>query len=166
MIEKDDIFIQIIYGWLGKTLYLDPLIKVKNQLASMGYDVEDGIGWQRPDLVAKALNNSKHKKKVVIGFSMGANCITWASHYLVSEVDLAVCYDPSLGWSLMPARLDPVNKKIKRCLHFRGTGWPVGGAPLFGDSVETHRYNLNHFSIPTNGEINRLTLEALKALET
>jgi hypothetical protein len=170
LIDRKDILIRIVYGHGGKgfSIAVSPgLIKLRDRLAGMGYTVRDDISWRDPDYIVADFNGAAgFKKKVMIGHSLGANCITWVSNKPVAPIDLAVAYDPSWGVPvLMPAPIERVSHRIKRCLHYRGLAFPVGGAQLSGPTVETIETWIPHLWITDSEWLHGKTFDALTALE-
>lgn len=165
MTERSAILVWVIYGWGGKGPASGGFIKFADRLRAMGYGVHDQYLWKYPHAIAKMLDASGYQKKVVLGYSMGANCISWLSNIVKKPIDLAVAYDPSIGFPFMPAKIEPVSDKIKRCIHYKGlVGYP-GMATLEGPTVEAIPTYTPHLAICYSEFLHRITLGAIADLE-
>jgi len=165
MTDRSDILVWVIYGQGGKGPLSYGFIKFADRLRAMGYSVHDEYLWKYPYAIAKVLDASGYQKKAVLGYSMGANCITWISNIIKKPIDLAVAYDPSIGIPLIPAKIEPVSDKIQRCIHYRGmVGYP-GMAKLEGPTVETIPTYTPHLGICYSEHLHRITLGVLADLE-
>ncbi len=164
--KHSDILVRIIYGWFTRSEHSEGLMILARRLREKGYDVVDDIRYNYADNIAALFDADNHRARAVIGFSMGANCVSWISNRIKRPIDLGVAYDPSWGIPIFsPAHIEPVSSKIKRCLVYQGTGIPVGGARLEGPTVETIKAGLWHFSMDHSEELHQRTLAALARLE-
>ncbi len=162
---RSDIFIRVVYGQGGKGPASAGMIRFRDQLETIGYSVADDIEWWNPQLIAENFDRLDGPK-VMIGYSLGANCLTWVSNRIKKPIDLGVAYDPSNGIPvIMPAPLEEVSSKVKRCLHYKGLWFGVGGASLYGRTVETTKTWTPHPWIDSDGYLHQLTIDALERLE-
>ncbi len=162
--KNSDVHVRVVYGWMNK-FGSEGLIDFTRDLKQRGFDVKDDILWAYADNIAALLDADNHKARAIIGFSMGANCVTWVSNRIKRPIELGVCYDASTGipW-ISPAHLEAVSPKIKKCLSYQGTGWPVGGAVLKVMTVEIVKTGHSHFSNIYAPELHQRTLFELGAL--
>jgi hypothetical protein len=119
--------------------------------------------WDNPAGIATDISEwraSGTGHLVVIGYSLGANCVTWIPAYTVTPIDLAVCYDPSvLSIVTNPAAT------IKRLLLYHNSDWePEGHAVLVGPQVERTEISMLHLSVCYSEMLHQKTLAAIAQL--
>ena len=156
-INREDVFIRVVYGFGGRLVGSSGLMDFCDHLTDMGFIVSDDILWNRPEAIAEDLDRCSFSRKVVIGFSMGANCLTWISNIVEKPIHLGVAYDPSFVLPFMKP-LDEVSNKIEKCLHYRGSGFPVGGAMIYGPTVETVNAGRWHFGMDYDQGLHQKTM--------
>lgn len=95
---------------------------------------------------------------ILIGYSLGANCVTWVSQNLGLTVDLTVCYDPSVLSIVTNPTLN-----VKRLLLYHNNDIePEGHAVFVGPMVETTQINMFHLAICYSEMLHEKTLTAMK----
>ncbi len=89
--------------------------------------------WKYPTQIADDIKvQSLSTKIMLIGYSLGANSVTWVSNSVGRTIDLAVCYDPSV----LSIVKDP-NSNVKRLLLYHNQDFePLGHAIMTGPQVE------------------------------
>jgi hypothetical protein len=97
---------------------------------------------------------------VVIGYSLGANCVTWIPAYTQTTIDLAVCYDPSV----LSIVTNP-SISIRRLLLYHNSDWePEGHAVLVGPQVERTEVSMPHLAVCYSEALHQKTLGAIAQL--
>lgn len=113
--------------------------------------------WYDPRLLAADIVKSNLTKTILIGYSLGANCVTWIGQDYLGPIDLAVCYDPS--------RLSIVTQpgpNIKRLLLYHNTDIePEGHAIFTGQQVERTEISMPHLAICYSSALHDKTMEAI-----
>jgi dienelactone hydrolase len=125
--------------------------------------VVTNYSWDDPAAIAADIAQWKASGTghlVVIGYSLGANCVTWLPAYTKARIDLAVCYDPSvLSIVTNPAAT------IKRLLLYHNSDWePEGHAVLVGPQVERTEISMLHLSVCYSEVLHQKTLAAIAQL--
>ena len=119
--------------------------------------------WSDPALIATDISEWRAHGTghlVVIGYSLGANCVTWVPTYTKTPIDLAVCYDPSV----LSIVTNP-GPTIKRLLLYHNTDWePEGHAILIGPQVERTEISMPHLSVCYSEMLHLKTLAAIDRL--
>jgi hypothetical protein len=116
--------------------------------------------WDDPNAIAEDMVKSV-VPRILIGYSLGANCVTWAAAAnLRTEVELGVCYDPSvLSIVTQPTA------NVKRLLLYHNTDIePEGHAIFVGPQVERTEISMFHLAICYSDELHQKTLAAISLL--
>lgn len=120
--------------------------------------------WDNPAAIATDISQwraSATGPVIVIGYSLGANCVTWIPTYTRTPIALAVCYDPSV----LSIVTNP-SATIERLLLYHNSDWePEGHAILVGPQVETTQISMPHLSICYSETLHQLTLAAIAQLQ-
>ncbi|HYT42826.1 MAG TPA: hypothetical protein VEP90_10790 [Methylomirabilota bacterium] len=115
--------------------------------------------WKYPaQIVDDIKTQSVSTKIILIGYSLGANAVTWISNSLGRTIDLAVCYDPSVL-----SEVKNPNLNVKRLLLYHNEDWePIGHAIMTGPQVEKTDIFMWHLAVCYNEGLHQKTLEAIK----
>lgn len=118
--------------------------------------------WDDPGAVAKAAYTWEHahpaSRIILIGYSLGANCVTWAAATAGVPIDLAVCYDPSVLSIVTNPTLN-----VKRLLLYHNNDIePEGHAVFTGPMVETTQIDMFHLAICYSEALHQKTIDAIK----
>jgi hypothetical protein len=115
--------------------------------------------WDDPTSIQETIRPlSRSEKVVLIGYSLGANCVTWVSNGIFPvTIDLAVCYDPSVLSIVMQPKLN-----VKKLLLYHNTDIePEGHAVFIGNQVETTKISTFHLAICYSEILHQKTLAAI-----
>jgi hypothetical protein len=116
--------------------------------------------WDDPTSIQELIRVIPNRKDavVLIGYSLGANCVTWVSNAIFPKtIDLAVCYDPSVLSIVTQPK-----PNIKRLLLYHNTDIePEGHAVFIGNQVETTQINMFHLAICYSETLHQKTLAAI-----
>ena len=117
--------------------------------------------WSDPEAIASDM--SKQSAPIVlIGYSLGANCVTWAAGATAKQVALAVCYDPSVLSIVTQPKAN-----IKRLLLYHNSDIePEGHAIFIGPQVERTEISMPHLAVCYSSTLHAKTLEAIKLVAT
>ena len=118
--------------------------------------------WYNPNTIAADIRTLPFSERVVvIGYSLGANCVTWVGGLVPrKKIDLAVCYDPSV---LSIVKQPTPN--IARLLLYHNTDWePEGHAIFTGPQVERTEISIFHLAVCYNETLHQKTLAAISLL--
>jgi hypothetical protein len=112
--------------------------------------------WNNPGAIAADMAKSV-SPIILIGYSLGANCVTWAADAFKGPVGLAVCYDPSV----LSIVTNPT-ANVKRLLLYHNTDIePEGHAVFVGPQVETTQISMEHLTICYSETLHQKTLAAI-----
>ena|ERR1035441_9853168 len=113
--------------------------------------------WDDPNAIAADMAHYPSFAKLLLGYSLGGNCVTWAAAAFKGTVDLAVCYDPSvLSIVTQPSA------NVKRLLLYHNTDIePEGHAVFQGPQVETTQISMAHLAICYSEMLHQKTLTAI-----
>ncbi len=114
--------------------------------------------WKYPTQIADDIKaQSLSTKIVLIGYSLGANAVTWVSNSVGRTIDLAVCYDPSV----LSIVKDP-NSNVKRLLLYHNQDFePLGHAIMTGPQVERTDISMWHLAVCYSEQLHQKTLGAI-----
>jgi hypothetical protein len=112
--------------------------------------------WDNPAAIAAAMQGTLGPH-ILIGYSLGANCVTWAAADFKGMVDLAVCYDPSVL-----SIVDNPTANVKRLMLYHNNDIePEGHAVFQGPQVETTQISMPHLAICYSETLHQKTLAAV-----
>jgi hypothetical protein len=117
-------------------------------------------GWDDPHAIANDMSKWFNMPIALIGYSLGANCVTWTSDDYKGVVDLAVCYDPSV----LSIVTNPGNNVKRLLLYHNNDIEPEGHAIFKGPQVETTQISMAHLAICYSQTLHAKTLAALALL--
>jgi hypothetical protein len=113
--------------------------------------------WDDPNAIAADMARYTSLVKILIGYSLGANCVTWVADIFKGPIDLAVCYDPSV---LSIVKNPTAN--VKRLILYHNTDIePEGHAVFLGPQVETTQISMAHLAICYSEMLHQKTLAAI-----
>lgn len=113
--------------------------------------------WDDPHSIANDMSKWFNMPIVLIGYSLGANCVTWAAEDFKGVVDLAVCYDPSV----LSIVINPGTNVKRLLLYHNNDIEPEGHAVFKGPQVETTQINEFHLAICYDQALHAKTLAAM-----
>lgn len=114
--------------------------------------------WDDPQSIAQDMAALRARTPIIlVGYSLGANCVTWAAAYYRGSIDLAVCYDPSV----LSIVTNP-GTNIKRLLLYHNNDIePEGHAVFKGPQVEITQISMAHLAICYSEQLHQKTLAAI-----
>lgn len=99
---------------------------------------------------------------VIIGYSLGANAISWIARSTGQEVDLAVAYDASVNSETW----NPIGEHFKKVLCYRNTLPDLFGQDeLKGPTVELVDVQIPHLWIQSSETLHQRTISEIRALQ-
>jgi hypothetical protein len=114
--------------------------------------------WRYPNSIINDINQQPETHKIVlIGYSLGANCVTWVSNGTKRKIDLAVCYDPSV----LTLVRQPSDNVARLLLYHNNDFEPEGHAVFTGPQVETTQIRMFHLAICYSQMLHAKTLNAV-----
>jgi hypothetical protein len=117
--------------------------------------------WDDPHAIANDMQRYL-APRILIGYSLGANCVTWAADLYKDPVALAVCYDPSVL-----SIVQQPGANIKRLLLYHNTDIePEGHAIFTGPQVERAEVSMPHLAICYSETLHQETLDAIRSVIT
>lgn len=118
--------------------------------------------WDNPSVIAAAACAWEHdhaeSRIIFIGYSLGANCVTWAAATAGVPIDLAVCYDPSI----LSIVTNPTYNVKRLLLYHNNDIEPEGHAVFTGHMVETTQISMFHLAICYSAMLHQKTMDAIK----
>jgi hypothetical protein len=162
----------IIYGQGGFATSWGMKTVLGAKLAGSGRTISYW-NWNQTKPLVDAIDAVPESEKVaVIGYSLGANDVTWVAcgypgvtNGVRRPIDLAVGYDPTVN-----SRITPLDSIVKRAICFQQTGFLFtsmffGRAVWTGPQVEVKQFALDHLLVPLNSALHNVTIEAVNALD-
>lgn len=116
--------------------------------------------WKDPyAIVADARRQPQSVPIILIGYSLGANCVTWVNQRAPElPIELAVAYDPSV----LSIVVNPTSRVKRLLLYHNVDNEPEGHAVFRGPQVETTTINLWHLAVCFNEVLHQKTIAAVK----
>ena len=152
----------VIYGQGGKGPLSAGFILFKNRLETLGYQVTDHFGWDKPDAIIKYIHDRRKIKFALFGYSLGANCTSWVAS-AGQRIELIAAYDPSAGVGPLVAALpNPIGANVKRCLCYVHTFPELFRSAPFTGNCEVIQTWAPHGFIQANERLHQMTLRALQ----
>ena len=116
--------------------------------------------WQYPHKVVYAIKQdlATGYLPIPIGFSLGANCCTWAARSGM-PIPLLVAYDPT--WL---SRLDPIGKNVAKTLWYHSTFYIdfFGHGTLTGHNIERIDTVVPHMAVQHQSHLHAITLKGIR----
>jgi len=153
----------VLSGWFGR-MFSPGMYALAGRLKPFG-DVSFH-DWDDTQVIPMIVREPS--KIAVIGFSLGANQLSWISDHVHHSISLGVAYDPSRQSPLVVKVQDAYIQRAPQfdrllCYHNTGT-WFYGGARYVGQNVETHEINLAHLQVQFAEGLHQITIAAVEKL--
>jgi len=115
--------------------------------------------WKYPSNITNDIQKQSTSTKIIlIGYSLGANAVTWVSNSIGRTIDLAVCYDPSVL-----SLVNNPNTNVKRLLLYHNVDRePEGHAIMTGPQVERTDISMWHLGVCFDEGLHQKTLAAIQ----
>lgn len=152
--------IYVIYGQ-GGWLTSIGMSRLATRLAKLfPLSVVTTHGWDDPNaIIADARQQPQGVPIILIGYSLGANCVTWVNQRAPGmPIALAVAYDPSV----LSIVVNPTNAVKRLLLYHNVDNEPEGHAVFKGPQVETTTVNLWHLALCYNEALHLKTIDAVQ----
>jgi hypothetical protein len=160
----------MLYGQGGLGFSFGFRATLGSELSRLGHDVSYWYANTPGDVIAAIRKLPTKEKLGLIGYSNGANGVTWAAGGWGSgtpnlnwrTIDLMVGYDPTV-W----APLTPIGTNVKRaiCYHQTGLLWPTsffGRAQWTGHNVEVVPISMDHLYVQLSPRLHAYTIRAVQ----
>jgi hypothetical protein len=113
--------------------------------------------WGYPDTIVSDIRKQPLSVPIIlIGYSLGANCVTWVSEDTLTTINLAVCYDPTRY-----SRIAEFGKNVKRSILYKNDSWFFGGANI-PSAKEIIEISTLHILVDHQEKLHTHTLEAIE----
>jgi hypothetical protein len=149
-------------------------------LANRVYAIDEVLsvsahGWADYHEVAASIGREPPETKIVeIGYSLGANAVTWLAGGAYGarkprRVDLMILYDPTVGlhlgpWVLVPASVSPIGDNVARALLYHNSGPAVWGKAIPSGMTEQIDVWTPHELLDWDERLHQRTLAEIRAL--